>query len=121
MFLPNIFSSEAISAVGYSADSDLALYDTALIQNQRCIRQNWFGISTVSDSADSQIFTFEYEYLREFETEFENILECESEAHKGSIYEKNRGKKTRATVPLKILCLVSVKYQLEKLSNSLIL
>jgi hypothetical protein len=37
MFLPNNFSFEAMSAVGYSADSELALYPTALIQNQRCI------------------------------------------------------------------------------------
>ncbi len=64
--------------------------------------QRWFGISAVSDSADSQIFTFEYEYLREFETEFENILVCESGAHMGSIYEKNSGQKSRATVPLKV-------------------
>jgi hypothetical protein len=83
MFLPNNFSFEAISAVGYSADSDLALYTTTLIQNWRCIRQHWFGISAVSDSADSQIFTFEYECLREFQTEFEKILECESGAHMG--------------------------------------
>jgi hypothetical protein len=27
----------------------------------------------VSDSADSQIFISEYEYLRDFETEFKNI------------------------------------------------
>ncbi len=90
MFLPNNFSFEAISAVGYSADSDLALYPTTLIQNWRWIRQRWFGISAVSGSADSRIFTFEYECLREFETEFGNILECESGAHMGSIY----GKKT---------------------------
>jgi hypothetical protein len=32
-FLPNNFSFEEISAVGYSADSDLALYPTTLIQN----------------------------------------------------------------------------------------
>ncbi len=50
--------------------------------------QRWFGISAVSDSADSRIFTFEYEYLREFETEFENILECKSGAHMRSIYVK---------------------------------
>jgi hypothetical protein len=39
---------------------------------------------------NSQIFTFEYEYLREFETKFENILDCESGAHMGSIYEKKQ-------------------------------
>ncbi len=70
-----------MSAVGYRANFELALYPTALIRNQRCIRQHWFGISAVSDSTDSQIFTFEYEYLREFETEFENSLGCESGAH----------------------------------------
>jgi hypothetical protein len=91
-----------MSAVGYSADSELALYPTTLIQNYRCIRQHWFRISAVSNSADLRVFTFEYEYLREFETEFENILECESGAHMGSIHEKNRGKKSRATVPLKM-------------------
>ncbi len=80
MFLPNNFSFEAISA--------------------DCIRQRWFRISAVSDSADSRILTFKYEYLREFKTEFKNILECESGAHMGSIYEKNSGQKSRATVPL---------------------
>ncbi len=79
------------------------LYPTPLIRNQCCIQQHWFGISAVSDSADSRIFTFEYEYLREFETEFENILECESGAHLGSIYEQNSGQKPRATVPLNVL------------------
>ncbi len=74
MFLPNNFSFEAMSAVGYSADSDLALYPTTLIQNYRCIRQHWFGINAVSDRADSRIFTFKYEYLLEFETEFEKYF-----------------------------------------------
>jgi hypothetical protein len=69
--------------------------------NQCCIKQHWFGISDVSENADSQIFTFEYENLREFETFFENILGCESGAHMGSIHEKNRGKQSRATVFLK--------------------
>ncbi len=80
-----------MSAVGYSADSDLALYLTTLIHNWRCIWQHWFGISAVSDSADSRIFTFDYEYIHEFETKFENILECESGAHMGSIHEKSQG------------------------------
>jgi hypothetical protein len=86
MFLPNNFFFEAMSAIGYSADSDLALYPTTLIQNWRCIRQHWLGISAVSDSADARIFTFEYEYLHEFKTEFKNILEYESGAHMGSIH-----------------------------------
>ncbi len=103
MFLPNNFSFEAMSAVGYSSDSELALYPTTLIQNQRCIWQHWFRISAVSDSADLQLFTFEYEYLREFETEFKNILECESGAHMGPIHEKNRGKKLSCYCPFKYL------------------
>jgi hypothetical protein len=49
---------------------------------------HWFEIRAVSNSADSEIFTFKYEYLREFETEFKNILECESDPHMGSIHEK---------------------------------
>ncbi len=67
------------------------MYPTTLIQNQRCMIQSWFRISAKSDSTDSEsalyptalihkFFTFEYEYLREFETEFENILGYESGA-----------------------------------------
>ncbi len=89
-----------ISDVSNNADSELALYNTALIQNQCCIRQQWFRISAISDSADSRIFTFKYEYLREFETEFENILGCESGAHMGQFMKKKQSKKSRATVPL---------------------
>jgi hypothetical protein len=37
--------------------------------NLRCIIQRWY--------------TYKSEYLREFETEFENILGCESGAHMG--------------------------------------
>ncbi len=44
--------------------------------NQRCILQRWY--------------TYKSKYLREFETEFENILGCESKAHMGSIIEKNQ-------------------------------
>jgi hypothetical protein len=44
--------------------------------------------------------TFEYEYLREFETECENNLGCELGAHIGSIHENIRASKCRATVPL---------------------
>ncbi len=43
---------------------------------QRCILQRWY--------------TYKSEYIHEFETEFENILRCESEAHMGSIHEKNQ-------------------------------
>jgi hypothetical protein len=102
VFLPNNFSFEAMSAVGYSVDSELALSPTTLIQNWRCIRQHWFGISALSDSTDLRIFTFEYEYLREFETEFVNILECESGAHMGSIHEKTRGKKISCYCPFNV-------------------
>ncbi len=84
------FSFEATSAVGYSADTESALYPTTLILNWRCNRQHWCEISAVSNSADSRIFTFKYEYLREFETEFENILGCESGADVGSVHEKNQ-------------------------------
>jgi hypothetical protein len=76
-------------------------YDHSEFLNQRCIRQHWFGISAVSDSADSRIFIFEYEYLHEFETEFENILGCESGAYLGS----TSIKKSRATVPLIYTCI----------------
>jgi hypothetical protein len=44
--------------------------------------------------------TFEYEYLREFETECDNNLGCELGAHIGSIHENIRATKFRATVPL---------------------
>jgi hypothetical protein len=44
--------------------------------------------------------TFEFEYLGEFEMEIKNILGLESGAHMGLIHEKNRGEKSRATVPL---------------------
>jgi hypothetical protein len=45
---------------------------------------------------------FEFEYLGEFVTEFENILGYESEAQKGLIDKKIRGRKSRATVPLNV-------------------
>jgi hypothetical protein len=45
--------------------------------------------------------TFKFEYLREYEPEFENVLGYELGAHMGSIREKKtRGQKSRATVPL---------------------
>jgi hypothetical protein len=50
------------------------------------------------------MLNFEYEYLHEFETEFENILECESRAHMGSIYEeKNQWSKISCYCPFKRL------------------
>jgi hypothetical protein len=36
-----------------------------------------------------------------FETEFENLLEYDSGVHMGLIHGRNRGRKSRATVPLK--------------------
>ena len=38
-------------------------------------------------------YTYKSEYIREFETEFENILGCESVAHIWSIIEKNQRSK----------------------------
>ena len=40
------------------------------------------------------------EYLGEIETEFENTLGCLSGAQMGSNHEKNRGRKSRDTLPL---------------------
>jgi hypothetical protein len=42
---------------------------------------------------------FKFEYLGKFEMEIKNILGHESGAHMGLIPEKNRGQKSRATVP----------------------
>jgi hypothetical protein len=47
------------------------------------------------------MYTYKSEYLREIETEFENILVWESGVHTGSIIKKTRGRQSRATVPLK--------------------
>ena len=51
-------------------------------------------------TAESQAVNFKFEYLGEFETEFENILGYESGAKVGVIDEKISGQKSRATVPL---------------------
>jgi hypothetical protein len=45
--------------------------------------------------------TLKNKYFCEFEKEFKNILGCEFGDYMGSIHRKNRGKKSRATVPLK--------------------
>jgi hypothetical protein len=45
--------------------------------------------------------TFEFEYLCEFETEFENNLGSDSGGSYGVDSRKNRGQKSRATLPLK--------------------
>jgi hypothetical protein len=44
--------------------------------------------------------TFKFEDLGEFKMDIKNILGDESGAHMGLIHEKNRGQKSRATVPL---------------------
>ncbi len=54
--------------------------------NQRCILQ--------------RRYTYKSEYLREFETEFENILVWESGSIWGRLLKKTRGRQSRATVPL---------------------
>jgi hypothetical protein len=46
---------------------------------------------------------FEFEYLSEFITEFENILGYESEAQKGLIDEKNQRSKISCYCPFKSL------------------
>ncbi len=51
--------------------------------------------------------TFKFEYLREFVLEFENVLGYESGGHMGSIHEKTRGQKSRASVLLRELSEVS--------------
>jgi hypothetical protein len=45
--------------------------------------------------------TFEVKYVREFETEFENILGYEKGAHMGSIHEKNQRPKISCYCPFK--------------------
>jgi hypothetical protein len=45
--------------------------------------------------------TFEFEYLREFETEIKNILGYESGAHMGLIHEKNWRPKISCYCPFK--------------------
>jgi hypothetical protein len=44
---------------------------------------------------------FKYKHFREFETEFKNILGYEFGDYMGSIHGKTRGRKSRATVPLR--------------------
>jgi hypothetical protein len=61
------------------------------------LSSNKIWISAVSYSADTK---YKSKNLREFETEFKNILQCESEAHMGSVHEKTRGQKSQAFVPL---------------------
>jgi hypothetical protein len=47
--------------------------------------------------------TLKFKYLQEFKPEFKNVLGYELGPHMGSIQEKNRGQKSRATVPLSFL------------------
>ncbi len=46
--------------------------------------------------------TFKFEYLREFEPEFENVLGYELGAHMGSIHEKNQGPKISCYCTFKV-------------------
>ncbi len=48
--------------------------------------------------------TFKFEYLREFEPEFENVLGYELGAHMGSIHEKNQGPKISCYCTFKQIC-----------------
>jgi hypothetical protein len=43
---------------------------------------------------------FKFEYIGEFETKFKTVLEYESEPRWVLLVGKNRGQKSRATVPL---------------------
>jgi hypothetical protein len=54
--------------------------------------------------------TFEFEYFREFKSEFKNNLGYESGIHLGSIHEKNQRPKSHATVPLRqvLVCIETV-------------
>ena len=44
--------------------------------------------------------SYEFKYLGEIETQFENTLRCLSGSQMGSNHEKNRGRKSRDTLPL---------------------
>ncbi len=90
MFLPNNFSFEAISSVGYSADSELALYPTALIQNQCCIRQRWFTNFYLRIQISPRIRNRIRKYFRMLIRGPYGVNFCK----------KNSGKKSPATVPL---------------------
>jgi hypothetical protein len=59
--------------------------------------------------------TFKNEYFCEFEKEFKNILGCEfGEYMGGRFVEKTRGKKSRATVPLRPTMLLPCKWGPER-------
>jgi hypothetical protein len=51
--------------------------------------------------SSSQGTNLEFEYLREFKTEFKKKLGYESRFHMGSILQKIGGQKSHATVPLR--------------------
>ncbi len=59
----------------------------------------FFLLAAISYDGQSN---FKFEYLGEFVTVFENILEYESGAQVCSFEEKSGGRKSRATVPLKL-------------------
>jgi hypothetical protein len=53
--------------------------------------------------------TFEFEYFREFESEFENTLGYLSAIHMGSIYEKNKRPKISCYCPFKAVLPFTLK------------
>jgi hypothetical protein len=62
-----------------------------------------FGKSGIIDTAGAKIDDFKVEYLREFEAIYKKALIRESGAQVGLFDKKNRGRKSRDTVPLKEL------------------
>ena len=60
------------------------------------------GLRAVLDCAESNVSNFKFENLRENEFLRKIILTCLSGAQMGSIHEKNRGRKSRDTAPLKL-------------------
>ena len=58
--------------------------------------------SAVGCSVQLTAELFNFEYLGEIETEFKNTLACLSGAQMGLIHEKNGGRKSRDTLPLRI-------------------
>ena len=65
-----------------------------------------FWLRGVMHTAESNFLTFVIEYLGEIETELENTLACLSGSQIGSKHEKNGGKKSRDTLPLRKVVLI---------------
>ena len=59
------------------------------------------------------VFSFKFEYLGDIETEFENTLAWLSGAQMSSNNEKNRGNKSRDTLPLRQKCTMGCDYFFE--------